>query len=180
MPQPGGGQVSLTAGNLSAVVQQLHALSTVAAALRVAAEWRQKEAQMRTPYLLIRILALTRAYELEYQHAPAQATSPIMPLLSSGSLSRRQQRAVATFGKGLRAYGEFFPDSETVQPLSDAFRLGLTLLCRRRFLLSSVNKHLSATCKPWRGALAWKLHLLEQSESYRHLYIPVGVLRKHA
>ena len=94
--------------DLVGALSQVTQLCDVAGVLHLAQQWRQQEARARTPFLLLRILALTRAFELQekqqHQRSHATWTPPDeVPLLDS--LSRAMMTKVASYGKRLREYG---------------------------------------------------------------------------
>lgn len=95
--------------DLVGALSQVTQLRDVTGALHLAQQWRQQEARARTSFLLLRILALTRAFELqeEQQHRRSHVAwipPEEVPLLDS--LSRATLTKVASYGKRLREYGQ--------------------------------------------------------------------------
>ena len=151
-----------------------------AGALLLAQQWRLQEARARTPFLLLRILALTRAFELQEEYATLHSRSKWTPpqvIAILSSLPRSEQVRVKSYGTRLREFGQShgFLDA-TFGGLSSAAHLR-TL---RLFLfVSPVNRHIEPTfrspVRPWRGTLAWKLFLLNRSIDHQRRLLSVSV-----
>ena len=95
--------------DLRGALAQVNQLGQVTDALHLAHQWRQQEARARTPFLLLRILAFTRAFQL---HEQQQSLTRIrvwkppsqLPLLES--LSRTEQTSTTSYGTRMREYGQ--------------------------------------------------------------------------